>query len=164
MVNRFLSRFQRRVIIPDCPDGQTAPPLMTRYALWRSRKKVTFEGVKSSKYALFLHNFHRSDLDDFHDHPWAFITFLFNSGYWEHTPVYVRGRLIGKHRTWKRRFSVLYRPATFQHYIEIPKPLWTLVFRFPETRRWGFVINGQWMFWRQAEDLQSRSICEDKET
>lgn len=171
-INKFLSRhFRYRVIAPDCPEGKVGRPLMTRYALWRSRRNIVFDGKSVSKYALFLHKFHRSDLDEFHDHPWAFITFLFHSGYWEHTPDCImcqdgickrfQPNGIINRRTWKRRFSILYRPATFQHYVEVVKPTWTLVFRFPEVRQWGFIIKGAWVHWRDVENSKSRSICED---
>lgn len=182
IVNSFLARFFKwKIISPDCPEGKVGRPLMTRYAVWRSRRKVTFNKQESSKYALFLHHFHRSDLDDFHDHPWAFATFLFHSGYWEHMPAKQWLDILGTKncrnkveiiddnnppikfhvRVWHRRFSILYRPATFQHYIEFVKPTWTLVFRFPEVREWGFTIRGVWTPWRKAEELKSRSICED---
>lgn len=124
---------RKRVIQPDCPDGKVARPLMTRWTL-----------VRFKTWALFLHKFHRSDLDELHDHPWSFVSFLVSAGYWEHTP---------KGRFWRRRCSVLYRPAEYQHFIEISKPTWTLVLRFRERREWGFIKNGVWTWWR--------SICEE---
>jgi hypothetical protein len=125
-----------------------ARPLMTRYFL-----------VRFESWALFLHHFHRSDLDEFHDHPWTFITFLVSGGYWEHVQTDDDTRLSA--RMWRRRFSLLYRPAEFQHFIEIEKPTWTIVLRFRERREWGFTKNGVWTWWRKFEDLKSRSICEE---
>ena len=139
----WLDRFDRRVVAPDCPEGKVGRPLMTRYFLFR-RESV----------GLFLHHFHRSDLDEYHDHPWTFLTFLISSGYWEHTPG---GRF------WRRRFSILYRPAEFQHYIEVERPTWTLVLRFRGRREWGFIKDGIWTCWRKFEDLKSRAICGEVE-
>lgn len=130
-----------RVITPDCPQGKVGSPLMTRYKL-----------IRRESFALFIHRFHRSDLDELHDHPWTFITFLIGGGYWEHTP---QGRF------WRRRFTILYRPAEYQHFIEIERPTWTLVLRFRERREWGFIKHGIWTMWRKFEELKSRSICED---
>lgn len=132
-----------KVIAPDCPEGQRSVPLMTRYIVFRAKAM-----------SIYLHHFHRSDVDDFHDHPWAFITFLFQSGYWEHLPHPTR-------RVWRRRFSILYRTAEFQHYVEVVKPTWTLVIRFREVREWGFIINNKWVPWRKAANDASRSLCKE---
>lgn len=139
----LLAKLPYRIIRPDCPEGKVGSPLMTRYFLFR-RESV----------ALFLHHFHRSDLDELHDHPWTFVTFLLSHGYWEHTP---QGRF------WRRRFSVLYRPAEYQHFIEIERPTWTIVLRFRKRREWGFIKNGIWTLWTKFEEMKSRSICEEQE-
>lgn len=141
-IQSILDRLPRRVIQPDCPEGKVGAPLMTRYLLFRRES-----------FGVFLHHFHRSDLDEFHDHPWTFVTILLSSGYVEHTP---NGNF------WRRRFSVLVRPAEYQHFVEIVKPTWTLVLRFRKRREWGFIKNGIWTWWRRFEDLKSRSICEEE--
>lgn len=141
MIRQFIERLPRRVITPDCPEGKVGRPLMTRYFVFRRKA-----------FGLFVHHFHRSDLDELHDHPWTFMTLLLSSGYWEHTT---------KGRFWRRRFSILYRPAEYQHFIEIEKPVWTVVLRFRRCREWGFIKDGKWTWWKAFEDLKSRSICED---
>lgn len=104
-------------------------PLMIRYFLAR----LPFVAV-------YLHHFLRSDNDrHFHDHPWPFITILLSAGYHEHTP---RGTF------WRRRFSVLYRPATWLHWVEIRRPVWTLVIRFRRVREWGFITERGWIDWQ----------------
>ncbi len=152
--------FKSRLIVPDCPIGMRGRPLLTRYFIFRSK----WLGI-------FLHQFHRSDVDDFHDHPWSFITILLSSGYFEHIPAksWFKGNFDRGHdRFWRQRFSILYRPATFRHFVELPQhydgsetPVWTMVIRFRRIREWGFIIRGEWIPWRKAEQLQSRSICED---
>lgn len=141
----LLRFFKWRVITPDCPEGKVGKPLMTRWFIFRRES-----------FGVFVHLFHRSDLDEFHDHPWTFITFLVGSGYWEHVP----SGSTGKHRVWRPRFSVLYRPAEYQHYVEVVRPTWTIVLRFKQVREWGFIKDGRWTHWRAFEDLKSRSICE----
>lgn len=99
------------------------------------------------------------------------MTFLFNSGYWEHIPwlkyPWESGAISiqpnNDKRVWRPRFSILYRPAEYQHFIEIPSPCWTLVVRFRERREWGFwsQVTGLWTRWDLMEKARSRSICND---
>lgn len=140
---RFLSLFKHRLIMPDCPEGKRAQPLMTRFKIY-----------KSKRVGVFVQRFHRSDVDSFHDHPWHFLTFLLSSGYWEHTPL--------GGRQWKRRFSLLFRRGNDAHYIEIEKPLWTIFIRFKRWREWGFFTETGWVNWRYAANFRaSKSLCED---
>lgn len=112
-------------------------PLMIRYYLLRTR----WVGV-------FLHHFLRSDRDRHcHDHPWAFITLLLSGGYFEHTPA---GTF------WRRRFSVLFRPAVWQHWVEVRRPVWTLVVRFRRVRMWGFWTEEGFVDWQTYD----REWCE----
>lgn len=118
-------------VIADACDPQLGP-LLIRYELLRTRWGN-----------LYLHHFLRSDNDrHFHDHPWSFITLLLSSGYWEHTP---RGTF------WRRRFSLLFRPAEWQHWVEILRPVWTLILVRPKRREWGFITERGWVQWRRYE-------------
>lgn len=126
--NQRSTRWPKRRTIWSCQAEKG--PLFTRYYLFESKPL-----------SVYLHHFHASDDDRaFHDHPWSFVTFLFHHGYWEHTP---------KGRFWRRRFSLLRRPATWRHIVELEKPTWTLVFRFKRVREWGFHVPGTgWMDWQ----------------
>lgn len=96
-------------------------------------------------FALYLHHLMTSDEDRaLHDHPWSFITFLLSSGYyevvedgWPHMEL------------WRRRFSVLYRPAEWRHRLHLVRPCWTLVLRFRRRRDWGFWLPSGFMNWRE---------------
>lgn len=121
-------------------------PLLTRYFLFRSKRL-----------AIFIHHLHASDEDRaLHDHPWAFLTFLLSSGYWEHVDNWREikqkswlpqfQRIAG--RFWRRRFSILYRPAKWRHRLELERPVWTLVIRFRRERDWGFWTDSGWQFWK----------------
>ena len=126
----------RRVITEPCyPEGG---PLFTRFYLFQC-----------PFFALYVHHFHRSDNDrHVHDHPWSFVTWLLSSGYWEHVPelpMFPAGTQV---RFWRRRFSVLWRPAEWQHWVEIERPVWTLVLRLRKRREWGFWTHLGWIDWK----------------
>lgn len=127
-------RLRHKVIYDGCrPD---LGPMLVRYFLLRTRW-----------FSLYLHHFVRSDNDrHFHDHPWGFCTFLLTGGYWENTPG---GRF------WRRRFSVLCRPAEWQHWVEIKRPVWTLILVTRKSREWGFITERGWVDWQSYE----RSGC-----
>lgn len=118
-------------------------PLLTRYFL-----------IQTRWFAVYLHHLQASDTDRaHHDHPWAFISVLLSSGYYEWTPnrhPEQPGLMrLATIRTWKPRFSVLYRPAEWQHRLELVKPTWTLVLRFRRRREWGFITRSGWLGWRE---------------
>ena len=101
-------------------------PLLTRYYLILTRRG-----------AVYLHHLHASDEDRaLHDHPWSFVTWLIGGGYYEHTPA---------GRCWRRRFSVLWRPAEYRHRLVLTRPTWTLVVRFRRRRAWGFWLPSGWL-------------------
>ena len=113
-------------------------PLMYRYYL-----------IDFVWFGLYVHKFLRSDNDrHVHDHPWSFITFTLGA-YWEHLPD---GTV---HR--RSRFSLLFRPAEWQHWVEIRGgPVWTIVFRFSRRRVWGFLTERGWTDWQ----TYGRENCE----
>ena len=89
-------------------------------------------------FSIKVHKILLSDPSCMHDHPWAFLTFLLKGGYVERTPkgskVYSRG-------------SLLYRPASYIHKLEIHQPVWTFVITFRKIKRWGFLTPLGWVEW-----------------
>lgn len=84
-----------------------------------------------------LHVFYSSDgTNDFHDHPWLFISLILWQGYIEETPD-------GKRR---RRWPgmILFRRAIHQHRVELvnEKPAITLVLMGRRKREWYFYNKG----------------------
>lgn len=131
--------FPRRRVIWSCTADRG--PLLTRYYLLETRW-----------FALYLHHLQASDEDRaLHDHPWSFLTLLLSSGYWEWVPSNV-----GPYRLWRRRFSLLWRPAEWQHRLELVKPTWTLVLRLKRRREWGFLTRNGWMHWK----AYGREFCD----
>ena len=134
----------RRRVIWSCDASKG--PLLTRYFL-----------IQTRWFALYLHHLHVSDEDRaLHDHPWSFLTFLLSSGYYEHVvePCLTYDSYHGEWRPdtlhvrrWRRRFSLLWRPAEWQHRLELVKPTWTLVLRLSRRRQWGFITKNGWQDW-----------------
>lgn len=146
-----------------------------REHLYLTRRWVL--GSNESRYALMLHQMHRPDDDAcHHDHPWAFITLILKGGYWEEiTRTFVRHVLpmrrgeafvrygntdvvTGVVRRWNGPGQIHYRPAEHTHRIDaLPNGnCWTLVFRYPKTRSWGFHTRHGWKPWRYFIDNRSK--------
>ena len=67
----FLERIGRKRIIMD---RQCDEPLLTRYYLFlKERKWFPFN--------VFLHNFHKGDPGDVHDHPWPYATLILKGSF-----------------------------------------------------------------------------------
>lgn len=126
---------RRRIIDPCYPEGG---PLFTRFYLFQC-----------PLFALYVHHFHRSDNDrHVHDHPWSFVTLLLSGGYWENLPKFAEQPDGPQVRVWRRRGSILWRPAEWQHWVEIERPVWTLVLRLRRRREWGFWTAKGWVDWQ----------------
>lgn len=109
---------------------------------------VRYTLLKTERFAIRLHHFLRSDEDKcLHDHPWPFVSIILRGGYYEETEE-------GTH--WRRRGSVLRRPAEWRHRVLIPygRHAWTLVITGTECRNWGFWTNEGWRSWRIFLDLK----------
>jgi hypothetical protein len=128
MILKILERLGRKRVILD---RESQEPYLTRYYLFlRDRKWFPFN--------IFLHNFHRSDPDDLHDHPWPFITIILRGGYWEHTP---------KGKFWRGAGTVNWAGSKSLHRVELVPDIdtWTLFIPGPAVREWGFIDgNGIW--------------------
>lgn len=123
-----LSSRKKLIINDECGGG----PYLTRYYII---------GHRTSRWALMLHHFHRSDMDrDLHDHPWAFWSLILSGGYWEITP--------DNWCRWYKSGRLLKRPAKWVHRVRLMpclRPTWTLVLRFSYERRWGFHTKDGWV-------------------
>lgn len=96
---------------------------------------------------LCLHKFHRGDADrDPHDHPRDFWTFPLHL-YLEQVMNPATGRLSSNY---VQPYRWHYRPAEYTHIVEgrvgtyRDKPFWTLIWRKPVRKGWGFYVeNGR---------------------
>ena len=108
---KFLDRLGRKRVILD---RQSNIPYLTRYYLFlKERKWFPFN--------IFLHNFHKGDPDDLHDHPWNYRTIILAGGYWEYT---------NEGKKWRGPLSYKFSKADTFHRIELdpknPKFLQTI--------------------------------------
>lgn len=127
MILKLLERIGRKRIILDRESNE---PYLTRYYLFlKDRKWFPFN--------IFVHNFHKSDPDDLHDHPWPFITIILKGGYWEHTP---------KGKFWRGAGKINWAKSTALHRVELEPGVdtWTLFIPGPSVREWGFIDKGIW--------------------
>lgn len=129
MIDRFIRRASRgkRVLI-----GPPDNPLMTRY----------FVIPRNPVFNVYLHHIHRSDKGDLHDHRGANISVVLRGRYYEQCfasrPVEggayprLRVKIIDRLRP---RFRWAGTPHKL---ILMHGPVWSLFFKFPHTRNWGF--------------------------
>ena len=131
-MKKFLNLLERwgrkRVVL----DRHSNEPYLTRYYLFlKDRRWFPFN--------VFLHNFHKGDLDDLHDHPWPYCTIILKGGYWEHTAA--------GERLWRRAGTIRVATPRSLHRIELEPgtDVWTLFIPGPKVREWGFIRNGKWI-------------------
>lgn len=140
MIKKLLNWWLRPFVIRD-KDGS---PYMTRYFVFRVRWCKWF--------AIYLHNIHRDDRDDMHDHPWNFTTFILRGGYWEyltdHPPLTDRRRWCKPGSVLRHQAEDVHRVALRRNDIGEPIPAWTLVVIGRKRRSWGFHTLGGWVHWR----------------
>jgi len=99
--------------------GSDGVPYLVRYTI-----------LKCKCFSIKIHNILISDDDCLHDHPWPFLTWLLSSGYHEYSE---------RHGfKYYRRWSLLWRPATYKHKLVIDAPVWTFIITFKPVRVWGF--------------------------
>lgn len=155
-----MKTFAKKKIIYGCEGrGDGDSPYLTRWTL-----------LETKWGRLYLHQFHRGDADDLHDHPWNFWSVPIWPGYLEVTP----GRTI---RRWP--LFPAFRPATWRHRVQlykkpcprcygliscglsmeeicpvcararwIDRACWTLVWAGPYVRTWGFFTAKGWQDFR----------------
>lgn len=131
MFLKLLEKCNRKVVIPD---RMSSEPYLTRYYLLFRHRPRWFP------FNVFLHQFHKGDPDDLHDHPWPYFTLILRGGYWEHTPQ-------GRH--WRGPGHFRFCSAMSLHRIELEPDTDTWTFFVPGKRKrdWGFVQRGTWKRW-----------------
>ena len=136
-VLNWLERHERKRIIMDRASKE---PLLTRYYIFlKDRAKFPFN--------IFLHKFHKSDPGDVHDHPWPYATLILAGGYYEYTPNFENGRMIGETKHWRGPGHFRICKPTSYHRIELKQGVtpWTLFMPGPQKREWGFLVQNKWI-------------------
>jgi hypothetical protein len=135
-----LSKLLKRAINssrpPDFIIGGLDDPYMLRWYYLRTRF-----------FSIYLHEFHRSDDDVHHDHPWRSASIAL--GYMDRA----RGFLIEEVASTQRAVipgDIVVRSAEFAHRIVVVRPGFrTLFFMGPRYREWGFVCKKRWVHWKE---------------
>ena len=133
----FLERHDRKRIIMDRTCNE---PLLTRYYLFlKDRKRFPFN--------VFLHKFHKGDPGDVHDHPWPYATLILKGGYYEYTPNFENGKMVGETKHWRGPGHWRICSANSYHRIELVSGVtaWTLFMPGPQKQEWGFLVNNKWV-------------------
>jgi hypothetical protein len=142
LLDKLMVRLNRKRLVYDRVDGEL---YLTRYYLFlKERTKCPFN--------IFLHRFHKSDDEVFHDHPWPFATLILQGGYWEWRPQFnQQGEKIGEVAKWCGPGSFRTAKATTYHRIELDPAVtcWTLFMPGPKQRDWGFLVRNVWVQWEQ---------------
>ncbi len=110
-------RFNDPIGNPDCP------------YCWRWMINLWFFSIR-------LHHWIGSDDQRYlHDHPYWFVTFILRGGYTDVTDSGSEHLGIG---------SIRLRPSKHKHTVLVDNGgCWSLVIAAPETRRWGFYVDGK---------------------
>ena len=133
----LLDRLGRKRIVMD---RQCDEPYLERYYLFlKDRKTFPFN--------IFLHKFLKGDPDDVHDHPWPYATLILKGGYYEYTPNFEYGKLVGETKHWRGPGHFRLCSSHSYHRIELVPGItaWTLFMPGPQKREWGFLVNNKWV-------------------
>jgi hypothetical protein len=146
----FLEKHDRKRIIMD---RQYNEPLLTRYYLFlKDRKRFPFN--------VFLHKFHKGDPGDVHDHPWPYFTLILAGGYFEYTPNFEYGKMVGETKHWRGPGHFRFCSANSYHRIELKESVtpWTLFMPGPQRQEWGFLVDNTWIHNdKYLEDLKQHN-------
>lgn len=115
-------------------DGHSSSPYMVRYRV-----------IDTPWFGVYLHHILRSDRErHLHDHPFSFVSVMLWGRYGE---VRFSGSYLdGEQKIIERRApSICFRSARHAHRLLLTKPCWTLVFRGPRRRQWGFWTDDGWV-------------------
>lgn len=147
LLDKLMVKLDRKRLVYDRVDGEL---YLTRYYLFlKERTKCPFN--------IFLHRFHKSDDNVFHDHPWSYATLILKGGYNEWLPQFdQQGRKIGEISVWRGPGHFRICSANSFHRIELDPGItaWTLFMPGPKQREWGFLVKNVWVQWEQY--LQNR--------
>jgi hypothetical protein len=142
LLDKLMVKLNRKRLVYDRVDGEL---YLTRYYLFlKERTKCPFN--------IFLHKFHKSDDEVFHNHPWPFATLILKGGYWEWQPQFDdQGRQMGEIARWCSAGSFRTAGANTYHRIELDPDItcWTLFMPGMKQRDWGFLVKNKWIQWEQ---------------
>ena len=138
-VAEFLKRWNR---FRNIQDRLGENDYLHRYYLLFKTEDGNGDEARHYPFNAFIHNFKASDDPVLHDHPWKWCSIVLKGGYWEH--------LADGSRNWRGPGSICFRKATDLHWVETVPGLdtWTLFLHGRKQRKWGFIDDGKWVYWK----------------
>lgn len=127
---------------PDLTIGTKADPQTRRWHLPCPQE------LWDAGWRLNLHQWLKSDDDRaLHDHRADSFSLLLTGGYYE---VLTHAWEAEQIKVWYPQGSVIHRKAEQPHRVELEDaPIWTLWFRGPYRRDWGFYCKSGWKHWQE---------------
>jgi hypothetical protein len=121
---------------------------------------IRYYVFQNKYFNVFIHIFLRSDRDDMHDHPWNFGTYVVRGAYKEQVPDPIEGspdnlkinnRSVNENRWATRKATQLHRVIVSKEltFAQRDQGTMTVCFTGRTRRDWGFVKDGQWVFWKK---------------
>ncbi len=113
---------------------------------------------------IYLHRISGPDPGlDVHDHPWSFVSIVLRGGYSEKLVEDVRQPIHHEIHAFHPAGSVHRLPLEHAHRIVHTRPgTWTIVFRGPTRRRWGFYVpegvGHLWVDWEEYDYETRRPV------
>lgn len=138
LFDKIMEKLNRKRFVYDRLDGKL---YLTRYYIFlKERTRFPFN--------IFIHHFHKSDGDVYHDHPWAYVTLILRGGYYEWVAKFnPAGEKIDEVRVWRGPGHFRICSASSYHRIELCPGIdcWTMFMPGPQKRDWGFLVNNKWI-------------------
>jgi hypothetical protein len=123
-------------------------------------------GLECQWFGVFVHRMDAPDPGrDLHDHPWAFWSIILKGGYYEYrapvrTAVQTDADALSVHRRpWsirQMRLDECHRIYHLEH-----RQSWSLVFRGPRRRSWGFYCPEGWVDYRDYDSSRRAGLGEE---
>lgn len=150
MLLELALRFVERTMAARKPDltifrEDSAGPYLERWMLFR----------KNSFGNIYLHRFSASDNPTPHDHPYANLSWVLSTGYYE---------ILAGELRYRRPGSFVFRRPTTPHRIILsedmflrktePIPVLTIFLHGPRVRDWGFHCPRGWVRWQDFVDVR----------
>lgn len=133
------------------PDDEDVDPFIIRYFLLFKDKANNKNGETENRpgFNIFVHKICKDDPEDMHDHPYSYLTIILRGGYIEETDDGIFHRKPG--------YIGFYKAEKF-HKLKPIKPCWTLFIRGPQRRKWGYRVNGKWMYHLYYQRMKKETV------
>lgn len=122
-------------------------------------------GLECRLFGIYLHHIAGPDPGvELHDHPWTFWSFVLSGHYSE---IRAESRRINTTNHWNHRYMFSLQPLRLDEchrIVYVSKNTWTIVFRGPRIRLWGFYPHGRWLYWERLPREQRDLSVEENRT